>query len=290
MKFPRLAMALLALLGLSFAGCTDLRAPGEPTVTIDLQTLDRVPVFPLIVAEGDDTRISLKHSATGTLRSDGTVVTCSHFIPRNHAHDMVSITGPWIDYQVLESGDGLGISWSTWSEEAPPLVSQDWAILQPNPSVVVATYFPDTLFAPTSARPPRVGETLYLVGYTVDPKSPEGRPRFARFWVPLLVVPTPESLGKFGDAVAWVQTASQPYAESPSPRATGGGSPSTVLRPGFSGSPVLRSLAGGHLEQCAIYHGSVQGRDDIGIVVATPDCNLPQQRRSSAPTPAATHN
>ena len=284
MKRPRFVFGLSFLAGAILTGCAELRAPGEPVVTIDLRVLDRVPVFPLVIAEGDDVKLSLKHGATGMLREDGTIITCSHFIPRGYAHGRLCVTGPWIGYQVLDSGDGLSVKWSSWSEEAPLPVTQDWAVLQPSPPIDVAQFLSDPVFVLAGTSPPQVGETLYLVGYTLHPDSPRNRPRFARFWVPLLVVSTPESLTALGRAVASVQTASQPYPEPTANHALGSGTPSSVLRPGFSGSPVLRSLGDGRFEQCAIYHGLVQGRDDIGIVLATPDCKLPQQR--AQPTPA----
>ena len=165
---------LLLVSVIAIAGC---RAPGRgPGVAFDLRLLDRAPVVPIQMREGN---------ATGLLRPDGSVLTCSHVVPRGHAQGEVRITGPWIRFSVPESGDHLARTWGDWSAAEPPDPLDDWAILVTDPPIDARQIFAAPLELRLSRDPPHIGETVYLVGYTV-----EGG-RFIRYWVTLAVVPPP---------------------------------------------------------------------------------------------------
>lgn len=266
----RLFTPLLATV-LLLAGCR-----AEPVIAIDLRILDSIPVVPLQISGSDESH-SLRHSATGLLLGDGSVLTCSHALPRGvrgggggggGALGRVRVTGPWINYDVKSRGTYRGDG-SSWMDDAPPESLDDWAVITLDPPVDPAQFVQPTVAYHVSFEAPRVGETVYLVGYTVEPVEGSSEGAFIRYWVPLIVVSPPSNARSLGESVVWLRGPSEPFAQTQAPAY--GGRPLASLRHGFSGGPVLRvrpgGLGGPTLEVCAILHGKALQRDDLGVAI-----------------------
>ncbi|MBK9187710.1 MAG: trypsin-like peptidase domain-containing protein [Phycisphaerales bacterium] len=242
----------------------------EPAVEIDLRVLDSIPVVPLQFSDGADETASLRHSATGLLLGDGIVLTCAHTLPSERQHGRVRVTGPWISYEVRTRGSYRGDGSEPWKDTEPPESLDDWAVITLDPPVEPAHVILSSQVCPLTFEPPSVGETVYLVGYTVEPVegSPDGA--FVRYWVPLLVVPAPTNVrSAFESSVVWLRGPSRPFAQTQVHAY--GGKPLASLRQGFSGAPVLRvrddGAGGVRLEVCAILHGRALRRDDLGVAI-----------------------
>lgn len=261
----------------------------EPKVTIDLRLLDRVPVVPLHIAEGVDEQSS-RHTATGLLQSDGTILTCSHALPRNRNEGRIRITGPWITYHVQSSGDDLSFDFPRWSETDPPSALNDWAVITTDPPIDAKTLFFSPLSVAISTTPPEIGETVYLVGYTVETTASNPNGQFVRYWVPMIVVTPPSHIREaLGNTVLWLRPPSNATLLSPPQAEQSATAPSThselntgtghllhSLRNGFSGAPVLRVQRNPNdtlttppkLEVCAVFHGmGNNGHDTIGVAI-----------------------
>jgi hypothetical protein len=229
-----------------------------------------VPVVPLQFGE-ENGAPGARHGATGLLRPVGTVLTCSHAVPGGGSDGKIRITGPWIDYRITGRGDEPGGLSGTWTDADPPISLDDWAVIAPEPAIDASGIFVPLLRVGVSSEPPRLGETVYLVGYTVEEVEGDPNGWFVRYWVPLVVVAPPRSVSEsLGGSVVWLQAGSQPFTETPGARSPGAGRPSNALKPGFSGAPVLRlrrGEGGAELEVCAVFHGVTRGRDDIGVAI-----------------------
>ncbi len=230
--FRPLLTALLCVL----VGCQ-----ATPRVTIDPKLLDTVPAISIELPDGSN--------ATGMLRRNGLVLTCSHVVPRGQGDGLFVIAGHRTPYRAASSGDSLRTQWSTWAGNDNRALS-DWVLLKSD-----SVPEPDELFGPTcdltfSAEPPRPGETVFLVGYTREGAS------LIRYWAPLLTVPAPSGHEDSLGSLIWLQTENN-----------------VALRRGFSGSPILRLNAEGRLEVCAMFHGYFGSSDapgSLGIAIPLP--------------------
>jgi hypothetical protein len=272
-------MRWFTLLFLALLGC---RASG-PEVSIDLRRLDGAPVVPIQSKTG---------SFTGTLRPDGTLLTCSHGIPRHERDGDLCVAGAWVRYHVVASGDDLAVEWHVQSEP-PRRAPEDWAVITTEPRIDPAFVFHPPLALELSTLPPRVGETVYLVGYTVE-STREGRSgsgqNLKRYWVPALAI---EEIHDASEAEAhgvWIEASSEQVefaAGELSERSTAG-RPLAGMRRGFSGSPVMRVNAQQQLEVCAILvdgrytEDGQPSRDAIAIPLPTAALRLLEERQSAA--------
>ncbi len=148
-------LAALAATPLILAGCR-----AEPTVEIDLRSLDSVPVVPLHFSEGADETDSLRHSATGLLLGDGTVLTCAHTVPDHLPQGRVRVTGPWINYKLRTRGTYRGDASVAWKDTEPPESLDDWAVIALDPPVEPAQVVHSAHSCTLSFEPPPVGETV----------------------------------------------------------------------------------------------------------------------------------
>jgi hypothetical protein len=225
---------LAALLLLLTASC----APA-PRIAIDLRALDGVPVLPLQT----DTGVS-----SALLLEDGTVLTCSHGIPRGHETGELCLGGFWTRYHVAMSGDNLATHWDVWKGKVPDGMHGDWSHVTLTPAVRPSDFFHPPFPVTPSPRPPQPGETVYVVGYTIEPDpngTPEAPHHAVRHWVPLIVTPPPtRSLAETAEPVVWVRTGpEEDLPELPPPASPQGGRPGAFLARGFSGTPLLRPIA-----------------------------------------------
>lgn len=222
-------------------GCHGAR--GGPRVDFDLRWLDNVSVVPI------QTPYAV---GTATLLDDGRVLSCSHVIPRLQPTGEARIAGRAVRYRVLASGDALSRTW-TWWPPAPD--TADWVIFETEPPLDAAAIFGPVQTPPLSPQPPRVDETLYVVGYTAEDRQ------FIRRWVPTVVIDPPHDRYAPYGQVIWLRGAS----DAP-PRPPGLGKGAGWLGPmvgGMSGSPVLRRREDGTFEVCAML--VAREADDKGI-------------------------
>ena len=111
-------------------------------------------------------------------------------------------------------------------------------------------FFESPLNPAPSPDPPRVGETVYIVGYSVDDRQ------FTRYWVPAVVVDTPAAEYRaFGESVIWLRAAPPGPGAAQHPGAARGAGRTGTIRHGLSGSPVLRHRGDGSLELCGLLVG-----------------------------------
>lgn len=255
----------------------------EPEVAIDLRRLDGAPVVPIQSRTG---------SFTGTLRPDGTLLTCSHGIPRSERDGDLWVAGAWVRYHVLASGDDLAEAW-TFQSEPPRRARDDWALIRTEPRLDPGAVFHPPLALGLSALPPRVGETVYVVGYTVESThdASSGSTRdLERYWVPAIAVEEIRPAHDEEPTGIWIQASSTPVefaADELSDRPTAG-RPLAGMRRGFSGSPVIRVNAQHELEVCAIVvdgryiDESHTSRDAIAIPLADRALRLLEERPNVA--------
>lgn len=224
------APVLLSLAALPLSGCaaTD-KEPGPYSIAA---LVDRLPVVPIQTHQGN---------GTGLLLADGSVLTCSHVFPRGEVQGAIRVTGPWISYRVEKSGDQLSGTWSAWSAGSARDVQNDWTIFAPSSPVIAETLFNDPIRVVLSPAPPARGDSLFLVGYTV-----EGG-RFERCQVPLQVVEPP--VRELAGSAFGVKAISGKAVRAHAPGAA-------VLRDhlslGFSGAPIWRVRADGVVEACGM--------------------------------------
>ncbi len=233
---------LLVLASGTVCGCarvSDTSAAGF------LSILDGCPVVPVCTASG---------LSTAWFIGAGELVTCSHALPRGAHTGEIRLAGWAANYEVVRSGDDLGIAWTRFPETredrawADP--GRDWALLRLSPPLsrtdVFATPTFDARIAESAAQP---GEALFVVGFTmpngrVEPMVGHADPGSAR--LPdrvVLEVQTVRAPARFRgldrDGVLWV-------------RARGGG----LMHAGFSGAPLWRVRAGGTPEVCGMLIGA----------------------------------
>lgn len=249
------ALVFLSVAFLPFVGCS---APArEAGSAFDAALADRLPVVPVQTSAGN---------GTGLLLPDGSVLTCSHVIPRRRPQGKVRVTGAWIDYQVESCGDGLATRWTEWSPTDAPAIDKDWADISTSPSVSGAALFADPPAMHWTARPPRRGDTLFLVGYTVE------EDRFVRCWIDLEVVEVGVKPGTASEHSFWVR------ATGRSNRARGDAPGATVercgLSLGFSGAPVMRLTESRQVEICGMLAAAEldsSGRPTrLGVAISPP--------------------
>jgi hypothetical protein len=251
-------------LGLGLIISAILLAGCAPRPRVDLNLLDHVPVVPLQMATG---------CGTGLLLPSGEVLTCSHILPRGLEQGDVRITGPWIRYHANRSGDNLRERWTTWEDGRPSNATNDWALIVPDPPVKADDIFFPPAKVDLVTDLPRVGETVYIVGYTVQGT---GQGRFVRYWTPMLVVRPPRSrYAAFGPQLIWLRSGSYDQtaadAEAGALINNSGEGRLGPIRKGFSGAPVLRHLGGGRFEVCALFvDAEFKGESATGIGIAIP--------------------
>lgn len=252
-----LASAVLLLLGACRA---------EPKIELDLRQLDTVPVVPLVMKQG---------ASSALIRPDGRLLTCSHAIGRGEAAGETMVAGIAMNYAVLASGDGLAVQWRTWNRNEPQRHDLDWALLSVDQPVSMAGFVAPGEVA-LSVKRPEVGETLYLVGYTVEGTQ------LVRYWAVFVVVPKPSGDFTAEESLVWIRAGSgASEAERQAavvPAWPGAGRLTRGLMKGLSGSPILRhTKVGGvdRLEACGIFVGAgtmENGKaSDYGVAIPLPE-------------------
>lgn len=250
-------LSCIAVLLLWMGGCR-----AQPLVTIDPRALDCIPV---VVLAFPGTGI-----ATGLVLDDGTVLTCSHALPPEAQDGSVQVHGVLYNYHVVGRGAPEGVE--SWRVNQPPASLDDWAVISLNRPMNAASVVGCAVPCVLVFEPPRIGETVYLVGYTAEMRSAPGETWFVRYWIPLVVVPAPKGFpATLASSVVWLQTTSRKSA-SPDPSVQPSQSrPLHELRLGFSGSPILRlgydSAGEARFEVCAILHSKSDGRTDHGSAI-----------------------
>lgn len=245
-------LSCIALLLLWLGGCR-----AQPLVTIDPRMLDCVPVVAMAFRDAGN--------ATGLVLDDGTVLTCSHALPAEAGISRVQVNGVEHNYHVV--GRGLPAAMGSWKVEQPPVSLDDWSVIALDQPIKAGSVVGCTVPCVLAFEPPRIGETVYLVGYTAEMTHDPNESLFVRYWVPLVVVPAPRGFpANLASSVVWMRTASRRYASPDQSLQQMWSRPLNEVRPGFSGSPVLRvgydEAGEARFEVCAILHGKAHGRTD----------------------------
>lgn len=265
-------LTCLALLLIVLGGCR-----AQPSVTIDPRTLDCVPVVALAFRDAGN--------ATALVLDDGTLLTCSHALPPEAGSCRVQVNGVEHNYHIV--GRGLPAAVGSWKVKQPPVSLDDWAAISLDQPMNAASVVGCTVPCVLAFEPPRVGETVYLVGYTAEFRGAPGDSLFVRYWVPLIVVPAPRGFpAGLSESVVWLRTGSRKFASPDQSIQRMWSRPLNEVRPGFSGAPVLRvgHDASGEVrfEVCAILPGKADGRSDYGAAI------VPGYAASRAPAAEAT--
>lgn len=181
--------------------------------------------------------------STASLRSDGTLLTVSHSLPRGCTQGVCILGQREVGYAVLSSGDGLAID---WQQASAPDWSKDWAVITPSPTARPAGA--ETRDPATASSSPSAGEILYLIGYS----GAAERPHVLR----LTVIAPPKSLAPARDPdLIWLEA-----------------DEGSVIHRGYSGGPIVRLGSQGAVELCGILRGAgfsrSGGETRLGVAVA----------------------
>jgi hypothetical protein len=234
----RIAVLLvwIAVAGFCGSGCASgSREVSDPNILARLRT---ICVLPFVGPDGG--------LSTACLRSDGTVLTVSHALPRGKVQGNCVLGWREVTYTVASSGDGLTSQWHDKSRADQVPWSLDWAVLTTSPRSSSAG--PEITEMVAATEVPAWGEDLYLIGYT----GLGDRPHVVR--VRVIEPPKPLAPAR-ADGLIWIE------AESGS-----------EIRRGYSGGPLVRLKADGTIVHCGMLRGAGftgAGRETrLGVAIA----------------------
>jgi hypothetical protein len=234
-----------------------------PRADFEFHVLDQIPVVPVQTKDSN---------CSGLLLRDGTILTCSHVIPRNESEGPIRVTGPWIRYNVTSSGDHLATAWGDRSRHGVPAEFDDWAYIRTEPSLRPELIFGDLISPQQSAAPPRIGETLVVLGYSVEQGEES---RFVRYWLPVEVVAP--ALPREG-TVFWLKA--RPGSMLQRSDCNGSARLASSFKSGFSGAPVLRPQKDGSMEVCAILVAAERATSpSLAVAIPVPSDQQPELAR-----------